>query len=79
MQKHSDKYGNDLTKLARHGKLNPILGREDEIMRCVQILSHETKNNPIIISDTGKERTELVEGYDIHNFLVSYYSIPSTC
>ncbi|KAF7138051.1 hypothetical protein RHSIM_Rhsim07G0123500 [Rhododendron simsii] len=58
-----DEYRNDLTELARRGKLNPVLRREDEIERCIRILSRDqTKNNPIIIGERGRRRTEIVEG-----------------
>ncbi|KAG5048369.1 hypothetical protein GLYMA_04G062200v4 [Glycine max] len=57
-----DKYGNDLTELARRGKLDPVIGRDDEIRRCIQILSRRTKNNPVIIGEPGVGKTAIAEG-----------------
>lgn len=57
-----EKYGVDLTELARHGKLDPVIGREDEIKRVMQILSRRTKNNPIIIGEAGVGKTAIAEG-----------------
>ncbi|KAH7523977.1 hypothetical protein FEM48_Zijuj06G0069500 [Ziziphus jujuba var. spinosa] len=57
-----EKYGNDLTELARHGKLDPVIGRDDEIRRCIQILSRRTKNNPVIIGEPGVGKTAIAEG-----------------
>jgi len=56
------KYGRDLTELARQGKLDPVVGRDDEIRRCVQILSRRRKNNPVLIGDPGVGKTAIVEG-----------------
>jgi ATPases with chaperone activity, ATP-binding subunit len=56
------KYGHDLTELARQGKLDPVIGREDEIKRVMQILSRRTKNNPVIIGDAGVGKTAIAEG-----------------
>ncbi|KAJ0989547.1 hypothetical protein J5N97_007903 [Dioscorea zingiberensis] len=56
------KYGNDLTELARRGKLDPVIGRDDEIRRCVQILCRRTKNNPVIIGEPGVGKTAIAEG-----------------
>ncbi|MBA7579048.1 ATP-dependent Clp protease ATP-binding subunit ClpC [subsurface metagenome] len=56
------KYGRDLTELARQGKLDPVIGREDEIKRVMQILSRRTKNNPVIIGDAGVGKTAIAEG-----------------
>jgi ATP-dependent Clp protease ATP-binding subunit ClpB len=58
-----EKYGNDLTELARRGKLDPVIGRDDEIRRCIQILSRRTKNNPVIIGEPGVGKTAIAEGY----------------
>lgn len=60
-----EKYGNDLTELARRGKLDPVIGRDDEIRRCIQILSRRTKNNPVIIGEPGVGKTAIAEGYDL--------------
>jgi ATP-dependent Clp protease ATP-binding subunit ClpC len=57
-----EKYGHDLTELARQGKLDPVIGREDEIRRVIQILSRRTKNNPVIIGDAGVGKTAIAEG-----------------
>uniref|UniRef100_A0A2P2K011 Chaperone clpb n=1 Tax=Rhizophora mucronata TaxID=61149 RepID=A0A2P2K011_RHIMU len=57
-----EKYGNDLTELAKRGKLDPVIGRDDEIRRCIQILSRRTKNNPVIIGEPGVGKTAIVEG-----------------
>ncbi|KAF9613332.1 hypothetical protein IFM89_007061 [Coptis chinensis] len=57
-----EKYGSDLTELARHGKLDPVIGRDDEIRRCMQILSRRTKNNPVIIGEPGVGKTAIAEG-----------------
>ena len=57
-----EKYGRNLTDLARLGKLDPVIGRDSEIRRCVQILSRRTKNNPVIIGDPGVGKTAIVEG-----------------
>jgi ATP-dependent Clp protease ATP-binding subunit ClpB len=57
-----EKYGRDLTKLARQGKLDPVIGRDDEIRRTVQILSRRTKNNPVLIGEPGVGKTAIVEG-----------------
>jgi ATP-dependent Clp protease ATP-binding subunit ClpC len=57
-----EKYGHDLTDLARNGKLDPVIGRENEIKRVIQILSRRTKNNPVIIGDAGVGKTAIAEG-----------------
>ncbi|KAI3679959.1 hypothetical protein L2E82_50695 [Cichorium intybus] len=57
-----EKYGNDLTELAKRGKLDPVIGRDDEIRRCIQILSRRTKNNPVIIGEPGVGKTAIAEG-----------------
>ena len=57
-----EKYGHDLTELARLGKLDPVIGREDEIKRVIQILSRRTKNNPVLIGDAGVGKTAVAEG-----------------
>ncbi|PLZ66197.1 ATP-dependent chaperone ClpB, partial [Fischerella thermalis WC246] len=57
-----EKYGRDLTKLAREGKLDPVIGRDDEIRRTIQILSRRTKNNPVLIGEPGVGKTAIVEG-----------------
>ncbi len=56
------KYGRDLTELARQGKLDPVIGRDDEIRRTIQILSRRTKNNPVLIGEPGVGKTAIVEG-----------------
>ncbi|KAL7158999.1 hypothetical protein ABFS83_01G000200 [Erythranthe nasuta] len=57
-----EKFGNDLTELARRGKLDPVIGRDDEIRRCIQILSRRTKNNPVVIGEPGVGKTAIAEG-----------------
>jgi ATP-dependent Clp protease ATP-binding subunit ClpB len=57
-----EKYGRDLTASARQGKLDPVIGRDEEIRRAVQILSRRTKNNPALIGDPGVGKTAIVEG-----------------
>ncbi|XP_077223510.1 chaperone protein ClpB3, chloroplastic-like [Tasmannia lanceolata] len=57
-----DKYGKDLTAMAREGKLDPVIGRDDEIRRCMQILSRRTKNNPVLIGEPGVGKTAISEG-----------------
>jgi ATP-dependent Clp protease ATP-binding subunit ClpB len=56
------KYGKDLTELARKGKLDPVIGRDEEIRRVMQVLSRRTKNNPVLIGDPGVGKTAIVEG-----------------
>src|SRR3954454_23807956 len=56
------KYGNDLTALARDGKLDPVIGRDAEIRRVIQVLSRRTKNNPVLIGEPGVGKTAVVEG-----------------
>ncbi|NJN03996.1 MAG: ATP-dependent chaperone ClpB [Leptolyngbyaceae cyanobacterium RM1_1_2] len=57
-----EKYGRDLTQLARLGKLDPVIGRDDEIRRTVQILSRRTKNNPVLMGEPGVGKTAIAEG-----------------
>jgi len=57
-----EKYGHDLTELARQGKLDPVIGRDNEIKRVIQILSRRTKNNPVIIGEAGVGKTAIAEG-----------------
>jgi len=57
-----EKYGRDLTQLARRGKLDPVIGRDEEIRRVIQVLSRRTKNNPALIGDPGVGKTAIVEG-----------------
>ncbi len=57
-----NKYGRDLTELARKGKLDPVIGRDDEVRRTIQILSRRTKNNPVLIGEPGVGKTAIVEG-----------------
>lgn len=56
------RYGRDLTELARRGKLDPVIGRDEEIRRCIQVLSRRTKNNPVLIGEPGVGKTAIVEG-----------------
>src|SRR5207237_1704135 len=57
-----EKYGRDLTALARLGKLDPVIGRDEEIRRVVQVLSRRTKNNPVLIGEPGVGKTAIAEG-----------------
>src|SRR5436309_11675735 len=57
-----EKYGRDLTELARRGKIDPVIGRDNEIRRIMQVLSRRTKNNPVLIGDLGVGKTAIVEG-----------------
>jgi ATP-dependent Clp protease ATP-binding subunit ClpB len=57
-----EKYGRDLTEVARQGKLDPVIGRDEEIRRVVQVLSRRTKNNPVLIGEPGVGKTAIVEG-----------------
>ncbi len=57
-----EKYGRDLTKLAGQGKLDPVIGRDEEIRRVIQVLSRRTKNNPVLIGEPGVGKTAIVEG-----------------
>ena len=57
-----ERYGRDLTELARQGKLDPVIGRDEEIRRVVQVLSRRTKNNPVLIGEPGVGKTAIVEG-----------------
>jgi ATP-dependent Clp protease ATP-binding subunit ClpB len=57
-----EKYGNDLTQRAREGKLDPVIGRDEEIRRVIQVLSRRTKNNPVLIGEPGVGKTAVVEG-----------------
>ncbi|MCG2712249.1 MAG: AAA family ATPase, partial [Candidatus Omnitrophica bacterium] len=56
------RYGRDLTKLAEEGKLDPVIGRDEEIRRAIQVLSRRTKNNPVLIGDPGTGKTAIAEG-----------------
>ncbi|MHB9034797.1 MAG: ATP-dependent chaperone ClpB [Anaerolineae bacterium] len=56
------KYARDLTELARHGKLDPVIGRDEEIRRVIQVLSRRTKNNPVLVGEAGVGKTAIVEG-----------------
>src|ERR671936_597150 len=57
-----DQFGRNLTQLAREGKLDPVIGREKEIERVMQVLSRRTKNNPVLIGEPGVGKTAIVEG-----------------
>ena len=62
------KYGRDLTALAREGKLDPVVGRDDEIRRVIQVLSRRTKNNPVLIGEPGVGKTAIAEGLAVRIF-----------
>ena len=57
-----EKYGTDLTARARDGKIDPVIGRDEEIRRVIQVLSRRTKNNPVLIGEPGVGKTAIVEG-----------------
>src|SRR4051794_4509754 len=57
-----EKYGRDLTEAARNGRIDPVIGRDDEIRRVIQVLSRRTKNNPVLIGEPGVGKTAIVEG-----------------
>src|SRR6516165_7499615 len=57
-----ERYARDLTELARKGKLDPVIGRDEEVRRVVQVLSRRTKNNPVLIGEPGVGKTAIVEG-----------------
>jgi hypothetical protein len=61
-----EKYGIDLTEMAKQGKLDPVIGRDEEIRRCIQIFSRRTKNNPVLIGEPGVGKTAIVEGSVFH-------------
>ncbi len=60
-----EKYGRDLTTLARQGKLDPVIGRDEEIRRVIHIISRRTKNNPVLIGEAGVGKTAIVEGFAV--------------
>lgn len=70
-----DKYGRNLVKLASQGKLDPVVGREIEIERVIQILSRRTKNNPVVIGDPGVGKTSIIEGLAIN---IAKGNVPET-
>ena len=70
-----DKYGKNLVKLASKGKLDPVVGREIEIERVIQILSRRTKNNPVVIGDPGVGKTSIIEGLAIN---IAEGNVPET-
>src|SRR5205823_15013197 len=57
-----ERYGRDLTQLAQQGKLDPVIGRDEEIRRVIQVLGRRTKNNPVLIGEPGVGKTAIVEG-----------------
>ena len=57
-----EKYGRDLTELAQRGKLDPVIGRDEEVRRVIQVLARRTKNNPVLIGEPGVGKTAIVEG-----------------
>src|ERR671910_1290912 len=62
-----EKYGRDLTELAQQGKLDPVIGRDEEIRRVMQVLARRTKNNPVLIGEPGLGTTAIVQGIDPRN------------
>lgn len=67
-----EQYSRDLTQAAKEGKLDPVIGRDDEIRRTIQILSRRTKNNPILLGEPGVGKTAIAEGKNPHPSL-SYF------
>ncbi|HNR96072.1 MAG TPA: ATP-dependent chaperone ClpB [Anaerolineae bacterium] len=63
-----EKYGRDLTELARKGKLDPVIGRDEEIRRVIQVLSRRTKNNPVLVGEAGVGKTAIAEGLALRIF-----------
>src|SRR6056297_747580 len=61
-QKPLEQFGQDLVELARRGKLDPVIGRDEEIRRCMQVLTRRTKNNPVLIGEPGVGKTAIAEG-----------------
>lgn len=61
-KKPLEQFGQDFTALAREGKLDPVIGRDEEIRRCMQVLSRRSKNNPVLIGEPGVGKTAIVEG-----------------
>src|SRR5664280_557995 len=59
------RYAKDLTELAKKGKLDPVIGRDEEIRRVMQVLTRRTKNNPVLIGDPGVGKTAIVEGLSL--------------
>jgi len=59
---HLEQYTTDLTQMAHDGKLDPVIGRHEEIRRCLQILARRTKNNPVLIGEAGVGKTAIAEG-----------------
>ena len=57
-----EKYGRDVVALAREGKIDPVIGRDEEIRRIIKILSRKTKNNPVLIGEPGVGKTAIIEG-----------------
>ena len=57
-----ERFGRDLTEVAEQGKLDPVIGRDEEIRRVIQVLSRRTKNNPVLIGEPGVGKTAIVEG-----------------
>src|SRR6202022_113872 len=70
-----ERYGRDLTALAAAGKLDPVIGRDEEIRRVIQVLSRRTKNNPVLIGDPGVGKTAIAEGLAIR---IAQGDVPST-
>ena len=62
LQKPLEKYGRDITKAAKDGKIDPVIGRDDEIRSITRILSRKTKNNPVLIGEPGVGKTAIAEG-----------------
>ena len=63
-----EKYSTDLTEMARKGKLDPVIGRDEEVRRIIQVLNRRTKNNPVLIGEPGVGKTAIVEGLAQKNY-----------
>jgi hypothetical protein len=61
-----EKYGIDLTKMAKQGKLDPVIGHDEEIRRCIQIMSRRTKNNHVLNGEPGVGKTPIIQGSTFH-------------
>ena len=69
------KYAKNLNQLANDGKLDPVIGRDEEIRRILQILSRRTKNNPMIVGEPGVGKTAIAEGWRIESFKATFLKI----